>query len=157
MPFCKGICKDGLPCLNLTKDNFCNVHNKNYEECGICYEPIVDPYTFECNHSVCKKCMVKITTSTTQENPLCKCPFCRNTCFKNVDHYLITIINIFNIIKILETETNNDQIQDMLDYIFKHYWIIKSMNCIHEFLLDYFASNIGYILPKYYKLMRRVF
>ena len=159
MKYCSGICVNGFPCLNTTTDNFCRVHKRDYEECGICYEPMVEVHTFECNHSVCKPCMARITKSTSLQNPVTRCPFCRNPCFFNVEEFLITILTIHTIInRMHDNEYENAQeLNEMLKYIFQNTWILSSMPNIEEFLLDYFGNHISLIEQKYFKLMRRVF
>ena len=158
MNFCSGFCVNGLPCLNHTKNKFCKIHDNNYEECGICYEPMVQSHTFECNHSVCKSCMARLTKATSLQAPVTRCPFCRNPCTNNIEMYLTTILNIYSIIERLEEpQENSDNINNMLVYIFQQSWILSSIDSIEEFLLDYYGKHFPYIEQKNFKLMRRVF
>lgn len=156
MNYCSGFNVNGLPCLNKTKGCFCKIHRKHTEECGVCYEPMVQTHIFECGHNICLSCMAGITASS-QEFPLIKCPFCRNISMQHIESYFVTILNVHSIIEHLQEETKKVKVNEMLCYLFSHIWIFRSIVNIQEVLLDLFSKKHELIEPKYFKIMKKVF
>lgn len=76
--FCKGITKDGYPCVRKIKKGeiYCKSHNGVYEECGICYDDMQCKTVLECGHSFCTSCL---------NNCSIACPMCRkHTNFRRI-------------------------------------------------------------------------
>lgn len=69
--YCQGITRNGSPCINKTKDKYCNVHKpkEQFEECSICYNPMQCKISLRCEHAFCLPCLQNWENST--------CPMCR--------------------------------------------------------------------------------
>lgn len=68
-------------------------------ECPICFDIIIEPFTFKCRHSICKTCLHNMSKRgqtvvydiSFQEFKLklIRCPTCRSTLYnKSQSHYI---------------------------------------------------------------------
>ena len=149
--YCKAITKKGTICLNsaLDKCNHCNIHNKNYDVCTICYDNIYDKVVLDCGHEFCSNCI--FDWKYTEERNSCPC--CRSTINEKLLHkrnikYIRDVNYISNKINILHLSLHNDEdiihfIHGVIDKIISNRDLLrcKIMNTIMLKKIKEFANN----------------
>ena len=111
--YCKAITQKGTVCLNTALDKciHCNIHNKEYDICNICYDNIYDKVTLDCGHEFCSDCMFDWKCLKGKSS----CPYCRSTISDNFlnkrsMNYNKALHNISHQLYIIYNSINNEDI-----------------------------------------------
>ena len=78
MPRCGSYTRNGKKCLNIVcnNDKKCYIHNKNYNECSICLNPIVkNGRMLDCKHEFHQSCLKRWRSELKYTCPHCRKPF----------------------------------------------------------------------------------
>ena len=97
MPRCGSCTIDGTTCQNKVKhkDDTCHIHNKEYNKCCICLNPVTKKgRVLECSHEFHQSCLERWKSEFKYNCPTCRRPF-------DEPEFKMTI-------KILSTKTNEE-------------------------------------------------